>query len=70
MTDSGHEGVHHDVVAETSAHHEQVEDLMGAEVTVFLVEDRQLQGVDHAAHGVDDATRQKPSEGLGAEGPR
>ena len=41
---------------------------MGAEVTVFLVEDRQLQGVDHAAHGVDDATRQKPSEGLARKG--
>ena len=49
--------IHKDKVTDTSTHHEQVEDLMGAEVTVFLVENRQLQGVDHAAHGVDDAAR-------------
>ncbi len=37
---------------------------MGAEVAVFLVEDRQLHGVDHAANGVDDTAGQEPSKGL------
>ena len=49
-------------MAEASAHDEEMEDLMGAEIFVFRVEDRQFQRVDHAADGVDDATGEKPCE--------
>lgn len=62
--------IHHNVMAETAAHDEEVEDLVGSEVLMPGVEDRQLQGIDHAAQGIDDAAGQKPQEtgsGQGAE---
>ncbi len=46
--------VHHDIVAEAPAHDEQVEDLVGTKMFMPGVEQRQLQGVDHTAQGVDD----------------
>ena len=45
-----------------SAHHKEVEDLMASEVLVTVVEDRELQRVDHAADGVDVAPGKEPSE--------
>jgi len=50
-------------MAEASAHDEEMEDLVGAEIFVFRVEDRQLQRVDHAADGVDDTAGQQPCKG-------
>ena len=41
-------------MAQTSAHHEQMEDLMSAETRMKLIEYREFQGVDHAADRVDD----------------
>ena len=54
--------IHDDEVAGASAHDEQVEDLMTAEVLVSAVEQRKLQRVDHAADGVDDPACKQPSE--------
>ena len=42
---------------------EEMEDLVRTEVLVAGIEDRKLQGVDDAAHGVDDATGQEPAKG-------
>ena len=58
-----HISVHHHVMAEASAHDEEMEDLVRTEVLVAGIEDRKLQGVDDAAHGVDDATGQEPAKG-------
>lgn len=41
---------------------------MGAEIAEPAVEHRQLQRVDHAAHGVDDAAGQQPAEGAARQG--
>lgn len=49
-------------MAETPAHNEEMEDLMGTEVFVSGVEERQLQRIDHAADGVDDSSGQQPSK--------
>lgn len=62
-----HELVHHDIMAETAAHDEQVEDLVGAEVFVPGIENRQFQGINDAAHRIDDAAGQKPSESGGGK---
>ena len=55
-------------MAQASPHDEQMKNFMGTEILVSGIKDWKLQGVDHAAHGVDDATRQKPSEGLARKG--
>ena len=57
-------------MTQTAAHDKQVEDLMGAKVFMPGVEDGQLQCVDNAAYGIDDASGQhphKPGFGHGAE---
>ena len=41
-------------MTKASSHDEQMKDLMGTKVFVIGVEYRKLQGVDHAAQGVDD----------------
>lgn len=64
----GYEYVHHNEVADASAHDEEVEDLVGAEVFVACIEEGKLQCVDDAAYGVDDAAGQKPSESGRGEG--
>ena len=55
-----HISVHHHVMAEASAHDEEMEDLVGAEIFMLRVEDRQFQRVDHTADGIDDAAGEKP----------
>ena len=45
-----------------SAHDEEVEHFVGTEEFMFRIEDRQLQGIDDTANGVDDAARQQPQE--------
>ena len=57
------ERVHHHEVAGASAHDEEMEDLVAAEVFMPAVEDWKLQRVDHTAHGVDDPSGEEPSEG-------
>lgn len=58
---------HDDEVAKAAAHHEQMEDLMTAEAWMAVIEDGQLQGIDDAADGVDDAAGQQPAELCGAQ---
>ena len=58
--------IHKNVVAEASTHDEKMEDLVGTEVLVAGVEDRKLQGVDNAAHGIDDASGKEPAKGCRA----
>ena len=62
----GYEGIHYDIMAEASGHDEEMEDLVGTEVLVAGVEDRKLQGVDNAAHGIDDASGKEPAKGCRA----
>lgn len=62
----GYKGIHHDIVAEASGNDEKMEDLVGTEVLVAGVEDRKLQGVDNAAHGIDDASGKEPAKGCRA----
>ncbi len=54
--------IHKNVMTETSAHDEEMEDLVASEVLVLSVEDRKFQCVDDAADRVDDTTGQEPSE--------
>ena len=54
-------------MAETAAHHKQMEDLMTAEALWKPVKYRQLQSVEDTADGVNDAAGQKPSEGCRRE---
>ena len=46
----------------TSSHDEEVEHFVGAEELMFRIEDRQLEGIDDTAHGVDDAAGQQPEK--------
>ena len=39
-----------------------MEHFVGSEELMLCVEDRQLQGIDDTANGVDDAARQQPQE--------
>ena len=55
--------IHKDKVTDTSTHHEQMENLMGAKILMSGVKQRQLQRVDNTAHRVNDAARQQPAEG-------
>ena len=48
-----------------SAHYEEMEDLVAAEVFVLAVEQRQLQCVDHAAYCINDPACQQPSNAAG-----
>lgn len=41
---------------------EEVEHFVGTEEFMFRIEDRQLQGIDDTAHGVDDAAGQQPEK--------
>ena len=59
---------HQDEMAETPAHNEEVENFMGAESFVPAVENGQLQSIDNASNGVDDASGQEPSEGSSGQG--
>lgn len=54
---SCHIEIHENKVADASAHHKQVENFMRTEVLVFRVKDGQFQGVDHAAHRVENPAR-------------
>ena len=49
-------------MADASAHDEQMENLMGAEVLVAGIEEGEFQGVYDASHRVYDAAGQQPHE--------
>lgn len=55
-------------MAEASNHDENVEDFVAAEVFVFVVENRELQGIDDSADGVDDSACEEPAESSRCEG--
>lgn len=55
-------------MAYAAAHDEEMENLVGAEARMQSVEDRELQSVDDAADGVDNAARQEPAEGGWGQG--
>lgn len=57
-----HIQIHKYEVADTSAHHKQMKDLVRTEVLMLFIKERQFQGVDDAARRVDDAACQKPQE--------
>ena len=60
----GHKGIHHNKMAYAPSHHKQMEDFMGAEVFVQLIEYRKLQRVDHTADCVEDPSCQQPCKRL------
>lgn len=41
-------------MADTAAHHKQMENFMGSEVLMLIIEDLQLQRIDDTADGIDD----------------
>ena len=49
-------------MAETSGHHEEMKDFVGAEIFVAAVEGRAFQGVDASADGVEHAASEKESQ--------
>lgn len=58
-----HIQIHKDKMAHAPAHHEQMKNLVGTEIFVLRVKDGQFQRVDHTAHRVENASRQKPQKG-------
>ena len=57
-----HIQIHKYKVTDASAHDKQMKDFMGTEVLMPVIENRQLQRIDHTADGVDDTASQKPEE--------
>lgn len=49
-------------MAECSCHHEQVKNLMRAEMHMLFIKDMQLQGIDHTANRIQDASDKEPEE--------
>ena len=49
-------------MAGASSHYKEMENLMAPEIFMPGVKNRKFQGVDHAAHCINNASRQKPSE--------
>ena len=58
----GHKEIHHNEMAYTSQHYENMEYFMGSEILVFRIENRELQGVDDTTNGIDDTSGQEPAE--------
>lgn len=57
-----HIQIHKDKVADTAAHNEQMENFMGTEIPVSVIEKRQFQGINDAANRIDDTARQQPEK--------
>lgn len=51
-------------MAEAAAHHEKMEDFMGAEIFVTAVENRKLQSVNNTADCIDDTAGKEPHKGF------
>lgn len=56
----GYIQIHKYEMTDTSAHYKQMEYFMRAEILMPGVENRQFEGIDHAAYGIDDAAGKKP----------
>lgn len=54
--------VHKYKVANASAHYEKMKYFMGAEIFMKRIKNRKLQGINHAADGIDDAACKKPAK--------
>ena len=63
-----HETVHHNKMTYAAAHHKQMENFVGAEILMSGIENRQFQSINNAAHRIDYAAGQKPSESLRRKG--
>lgn len=55
--------IHKDKMTNAATHDKQMENLMGTEIPVSVIKNRQLQGINHAANRIDDAAGQKPEKG-------
>ncbi len=55
-------------MAEAATDAEQVEYFVGTEVFVAAIKYRKLQGINHAADGIDDTSGQQPVEGFSRQG--
>ncbi len=58
---------HHNIVAEASANAEKMEKFMVAKTPAHMSKERKLQGVNHAADGVNNAARKQPRERTAGE---
>lgn len=63
-----HKEIHHHKVARAPQHDEDMEDFVGAEVFMPLVEQGNFQAVYDAADGIDNPSGQQPSETGGGQG--
>ena len=54
--------VHNNEVTETSKHHKNMENLMGTEVLMTCIENRNFQCIDNSADGVNDSSGEKPAK--------
>lgn len=52
--------IHKNEMTDTAAHDEQMKDLMGTEVTVPAVKNRELQRIDDTARRINDAACKQP----------
>lgn len=55
--------IHQNIMAKASAHDEKMKNLMRTKAFVSGIEKGKLQGVNNTAHGIDDASGQKPDKG-------
>lgn len=61
-----YKAVHDHKVAGASAHYKQMKDFMGTKPAVLRIKYRKLQGIDHTACGIYDASCQQPEKsGMG-----
>lgn len=54
-------------MAEAAAHHEKMEDFMGAEILMPAVEDRKLQCIDDTADRIDDSSGKEPHKSFSGQ---
>ena len=55
--------IHHNKMAYTSAHNEEMENFVGAKVFMFTVENRKFQSIDYTADGIDQSAGEEPHKG-------
>ncbi len=55
-------------MADAASHNKEMEDLMGAEVFMPVIEDRELQGIDNSSDGINNSTGQKPHKSRRRQG--
>lgn len=53
-------GIHNNKVAHTSAHYEEMKDLMAAEIFMTAVEYRKFQCIDHSTYSINNSSGKKP----------